>query len=66
MAAADFSVRDEGSIFLLTPHTDEARAWVGEHIAEDAQQWGGAIVVEHRFIGDILAGIAADGLSIAA
>jgi hypothetical protein len=29
---ADFILRDEGSIVLLTPHTDAARDWVNEHI----------------------------------
>jgi len=60
----DFTVRNEGSIFLLTPHTDAARAWVEEHLPADAQTFGPAIVVEHRYIGDIVAGIQADGLEV--
>ena len=61
---ADFSVQNEGTIFLLIPHTDSANAWIEEHIPEDAQRFGGGIVVEHRYIQDIVEGIQADGLAV--
>jgi hypothetical protein len=60
----DLLVRDEGTIFLLVPVTDVGVSWIDEHIPQGAQQWCGAIVVEHRFIGAILTGAAEDGLSI--
>ena len=40
------------------------REWLDEHIAEDHQEWAGAIVVEHRFIGDIVRGAIVDGLRV--
>lgn len=62
--ATDFTVQNEGSIFLLHPHTDAARAWIEEHIPEDAQTFGDAIAVEHRYICSIVDGIQGDGLTI--
>lgn len=61
---ADFTVQNHGSIFILTPHTPEAEAWVEEHIPDDAQLWGNGIVVEHRFIDNIVEGARADGLEV--
>ena len=61
----DFDVSNHGSICLLTPLTEAAQAWVAEHLPEDAMTWGqNSIVVEPRYIEDILDGIVADGLSI--
>jgi hypothetical protein len=58
----DFTIRDEGSILLLTPHTEPARKWIDEHLPEDRLTFAGAVVVEHRYIRDIVAGILRDGL----
>jgi hypothetical protein len=61
---SDFSVRNEGNIFLLTPNTPDAREWIEAHIPDDAQHFGVAVVVEHRYIADIVAGIQSDGLAV--
>jgi hypothetical protein len=61
---ADFSVQNEGTIFLLIPHTDIANAWIEEHISKDAQRFGRGIVVEHRYILDTVNGIKNDGLEV--
>jgi hypothetical protein len=60
----DFQVINQGSIFLLSPCSAAAHDWVAEHISDDHQEWGGSIAVEPRYIGDIVAGIKADGLSV--
>lgn len=60
----DFTLRDEGSIFLLTPLTPAAVEWADEHLPEDAQVFAGGIVVEHRYIGDIANAVHIDGLSV--
>lgn len=62
----DFTVENHGTIFLLTPHTPEAQEWIEAHVPPDAQTWAGlnSIVVEHRYIADIVAGIRADGLEV--
>jgi hypothetical protein len=60
----DFTVANHGSIFLLNPLTAEATAWVEENIPGDAQYFGNAVAVEHRYIDDIVVGIRADGLTV--
>ena len=60
----DFFVQNEGSIFLLHPLTKAAKTWVGTFLPNDAQTFGRAIVVEHRYIGAIIEGIQGDGLVV--
>jgi len=65
-AVSDFTVQNEGSIVLLHPHTDAARSWVEEHIGEDNgyQPYWPSVVIEPRYVGDIVNGITADGLEM--
>jgi hypothetical protein len=60
----DVEVSCHGSIYIFTPLTPAAREWVAEFLPEDAQQWAGGTVVEHRFIADIVQGAQRDGLSV--
>jgi len=60
----DLFVHGEGSIYLLRPTSRRGQRWIDEHISDDRQEWAGAIVVEHRFIGDIVRGAIADGLRV--
>ena len=60
----DFTVEDHFSIFLLTPHTQAAKDWMAEFLPEDAQTWGNSVVVEHRFISDVVFGARRDGLRV--
>lgn len=60
----DFSVRNEGSLFMLWPHTAAARTWVNEHLPDDRQTLGPRIAIEHRYIGAIVDGIVNDGLTV--
>lgn len=60
----DFTVMHHGTIIILTPQTDAADAWVDEYLPEDAQQWAGGTVIEHRYFEPIYDGILADGLTI--
>lgn len=61
---ADLYIQNEGSIFLLRALTDVGREWVEQHIPDDAQTFGGSIVVEHRYIGAIVQGAVNDGLEV--
>jgi hypothetical protein len=61
---ADFTVRDEGSIFLLTPESEQAKAWIEENLPADRLVFAGSVVVEHRYIADIIEGIMADGMDM--
>jgi len=60
----DFACSNHGTIFLLQALSPEAREWEEEHLPEDRQYFGMAVAVEHRYIGDILRGIKADGLLV--
>jgi hypothetical protein len=61
----DFVVENHGSIFLLQPLSLAANAWVEENLPENHQTFGSAVVVEHRYITDIVRGVQADGLEVA-
>jgi hypothetical protein len=61
---SDLIVNNHGSIFLLSPVTEAGEAWIDEHIPQDAMTWGGAVVVEHRYIEAIVASALADGLEV--
>jgi len=61
------SVRIEyhGSLYLLRPLTPEAKLWLIDNVgtpSDEVQWFGGAVVVEPRYVGDILEGLRADGL----
>lgn len=64
--SADFLLENHGSILLLRPQTVSARIWVDDHIGKDNgfQPYYPTVVVEHRYISDIIAGIQDDGLAI--
>ena len=53
----DFWLSRQSTVFLLEQLTDAARAWADKHIAANALHFGAAIVIEHRFIDNILAGM---------
>ena len=60
----DFQLIRQSTIVLLEPLTDVARAWTEEHIPADATRFAPAIVIEHRYIADVAAGIERDGLTV--
>jgi hypothetical protein len=61
---ADLLVHGGGSVYLLRPVSRCGHSWVAEHIPSDAMRFAGAIVVEHRYIHEIVAGAIADGLKV--
>jgi hypothetical protein len=61
----DFEVENHQSIFLLRPLTPVAESWIEEFLPEDCTYFGSAVVVEHRYIADIVHGIQNDGLAVA-
>ena len=61
---ADFRCENHGSVFLLYPLTPPADRWVQEYLPEDAQSFGGAFVVEHRYIWSILVAVQDVGLVV--
>jgi hypothetical protein len=59
---ADFIVENHGSIFLLRPLTPAAHSWIESNLPEDRLTFGNAVVVEHRYIAEIVRGAQTDGL----
>lgn len=66
MAPTQYDVRvdNHGSIMLLNPLTQAGEAWMDEHLPADALTFGGGIVVEPRYVGDIVNGMREDGLEV--
>lgn len=60
----DFTIADHGSLWLLFPQTDAAKAWAREHIDPNALAFGKSVVIEPRYVEDIVTGIVNDGLTI--
>jgi hypothetical protein len=63
----DLKFSNHGSITILTALNVEAQEWIDTHIAQndETQYWGGGIVIEPSYAGDILDGIFSDGLAVA-
>ena len=62
---SDFRVQDEGTLVVLHPQNDHARSWIDDHLyAPDGGEpawWGGGVVIEHRFVNDVLQGLLEEG-----
>ena len=54
-----FKIRNEGSIILFEPLTSAAQDWWSSNVDPEAQTFGRAYVVEHRYAPDIIEGIKA-------
>ena len=60
----DVLVQNEGSIFLFRPQTDAAKEWIDQNVSDEAQWFGGGLVVEHRYAHDMAEGMAGSGLTV--
>ena len=61
----DFDLSNHGSICILNAITHKASLWVDDHLPNDALHWGPcSIVIEPRYVGNILQGIVDDGLLV--
>jgi hypothetical protein len=58
----DFSIDNRGSICLLDLISQEAQDWGEEHIGEH-QTWCGKIVVEPRYVDNLVSGLLAEGFT---
>ena len=63
-ALPDFHVHDHGSICILVPVSEAAQDWVAFNLPDNAMQWGGGVVIEPRYVSDIVEGAMADGLTV--
>lgn len=60
----DFDLHNHGSICLLVPMTEAAEVWAADHLPENAMTWGPGVVVEPRYVANIVEGIEDAGLSV--
>lgn len=67
MGHADFDVENHGSLVLVRPLTLAALAWLEANVAdegEDMAQWfGGALVVEPRYVETLVHGLMEEGFT---
>ena len=61
----DVLVRNEGTVFVFCPLTPRAKKWIDEHVQSDAQWFGNALVVEHRYAWGLAEGMKDEGLVLA-
>jgi hypothetical protein len=61
---SDFICENHGSIFLLRPVSPASFDWIESHLPSDRITLGNAVVVDHRCIWAILAGLQDDGLVV--
>ena len=63
---ADVRIDKHGTLYLATPLTEAGSDWIAEYIdAEEATFLAGrTLVIEHRYVTDIAAGMIAFGLTL--
>ena len=61
---ADFVISNHFSIFLFRPLTKAAREHLEENVQEDAQWFGGALVVEHRYAEPLMHALYNEGFKL--
>jgi hypothetical protein len=60
----DVLVNNAGTLSTFCPLTLRAKEWINEHV-QDAQWFGHALVVEHRYAWGLAHGMKDDGLVLA-
>jgi len=60
----DFTVSNEGSLYLVTPHTLVGGDILTGRVPDDAQWYGRSLVVEHRYIKEFVDGLREDGYTV--
>ena len=64
VSAPDVLVRNEGTVFVFCPLTSRAKEWTDQHVQTDAQWFGNALIVDHRFAWGVAQGMIDDGLKL--
>jgi hypothetical protein len=60
----DIGVGNHFSLFLIRPFSEQGEAWLRENVCQDSQWFGDALIVEPRFVGALLEGMIANGLTL--
>ncbi len=56
-----FDVDYHGSVVLVRPLTPDVRSWLEEHTDEEAQWFGGALIVEPRYVAPLVSALIEEG-----
>ena len=65
MNKSDFRIENHGSIFLFDPQNAQSEDHLRGNVSEEAQWFGGALVVEPRYAADLAEALQAEGSQIA-
>jgi hypothetical protein len=60
----DVMVGGGGTVYTLTPMSTAAHEWIEDNVSDESNWFGGALVVEHRYIRAIVNGMINDGLVV--
>jgi len=58
----DVLVNNVGTLYTFCPLTLRAKEWIDGHVQDDAQWFGHALIVEHRYAWGLAQGMKDDGL----
>ncbi len=64
-ATPDVLVNNVGTLYTFCPLTLRAKEWIDDNIQDDAQWFGHALIVEHRYAWGLAQGMKDDGLVLA-
>lgn len=65
MSDFDFTVANHGSVFLFTPRSEAAKAWVKDELTVDGWQWlGNSFGVDHWGLNELVDRICQAGLTV--
>jgi hypothetical protein len=59
---ADLQFHNHGSVVTCEPITEAGQDWLLEHVSADAFKFDGVLIIEPRYLRDIVIGARADGL----
>jgi len=60
------TIKDEGSILLFYPNTQEARDWLASNTSSDSLWYNAALVVEPRYAEDLIEAMQEQGFTLSA
>lgn len=58
----DLQFNNRGFAVSCAPLTAAGRNWLADNLADDTLDCAGAVMIEHRYLEDIVLGARADGL----
>jgi hypothetical protein len=62
---SDITVSGGGTVYLFTPETAVASAWLDDNVQLERWHWlGRGFGVEHRYAGALIEGMLTDGLRV--